>query len=67
MSDFVDPRFVDLLMLRLNETETRLKEVIVTGGIDNFNQYQLLRGQIEGVQFAKRDIEVIVEKIFVEE
>ncbi|QDP65540.1 MAG: hypothetical protein GOVbin152_52 [Prokaryotic dsDNA virus sp.] len=67
MSDFVDPRFVDLLMLRLNETETRLKEVIVTGGIDNFNQYQLLRGQIEGVQFAKRDIEEIVEKIFVEE
>ena len=67
MSDFVDPRFVDLLMLRLTETETRLKEVIVTGGIDNFNQYQLLRGQIEGVQFAKRDIEEIVEKIFVEE
>tara|TARA_R100000808_G_scaffold7102_3_gene20900 strand:- start:3855 stop:4058 length:204 start_codon:yes stop_codon:yes gene_type:complete len=67
VSDFVDPRFVDLLMLRLNETETRLKEVIVTGGIDNFNQYQLLRGQIEGVQFAKRDIEEIVEKIFVEE
>ena len=54
-------------MSRLNETESRLKDVIITGSIENFNQYELLRGQIEGVQFAKRDIEEIVEKIFVEE
>ena len=67
MNDFVDPRFVDLLMSRLNETESRLKDVIITGSIENFNQYELLRGQIEGVQSAKRDIEEIVEKIFVEE
>tara|TARA_R100001086_G_scaffold210351_1_gene126239 strand:+ start:763 stop:966 length:204 start_codon:yes stop_codon:yes gene_type:complete len=67
MNDFVDPRFIDLLMSRLNETESRLKDVIITGSIENFNQYELLRGQIEGVQFAKRDIEEIVEKIFVEE
>ena len=67
MNDFVDPRFIDLLMSRLNETESRLKDVIVTGAIDNFSQYELLRGQIEGVQFARRDIQEIVEKIFVEE
>jgi hypothetical protein len=67
MSDFVDPRFLDLLTSRLNETEDHLRETIIHGSVENHDMYNLLRGRIEGLELARRDIKEIVEQVMVEE
>tara|TARA_R110002020_G_scaffold44021_4_gene127195 strand:- start:2482 stop:2685 length:204 start_codon:yes stop_codon:yes gene_type:complete len=67
MSDFVDPRFLDLLTSRLNETEEHLKETLIFGSVENHDVYNLLRGRIEGLALARRDIKDIVDQVMVEE
>tara|TARA_R110000787_G_scaffold19819_1_gene59015 strand:- start:3624 stop:3827 length:204 start_codon:yes stop_codon:yes gene_type:complete len=67
MSDFVDPRFLDLLVSRLNDTEDHLKETIISGSVESYDQYNLIRGKIEGLKIARRDIQDIVNQVMVEE
>ena len=46
MADFVDPRFLDLLNSRLNDTEEHLVETLNHGSVEDFDKYNLLRGRI---------------------
>ena len=66
MADFVDPQFVDLILSRLNEAEARLTETLISGSIESMEQYKVVRGQIEGLQMAKREITEVSEKMFTE-
>ena len=66
MADFVDPQFVDLILSRLNEAEVRLTETLISGSIESMEQYKVVRGQIEGLQMAKREITEVSEKMFTE-
>ena len=66
MADFVDPQFVDLILSRLNEAEGRLTETLISGSIESMEQYKVVRGQIEGLQMAKREITEVSEKMFTE-
>tara|TARA_R110000822_G_scaffold19625_2_gene63894 strand:- start:1128 stop:1322 length:195 start_codon:yes stop_codon:yes gene_type:complete len=63
----VDTRFVDLLMSRLNETESILKDNLISGVIKDYSEYNLNRGKLEGIQLAKRDIEEIVNQVLIED
>jgi len=56
-----------LLTSRLNETEDHLRETIIHGSVENHDMYNLLRGRIEGLELARRDIKEIVEQVMVEE
>ena len=67
MTDFVDPRFLDLLLSRLNDTQSHLKDTLVSGSIENYDQYNLVRGKIDGLELAKRDIKEIADQVMVEE
>jgi hypothetical protein len=67
MTDFVDPRFLDLLVSRLNDTQEHLRDTLVSGSIENYDQYNLVRGKIEGLELAKRDIKEIVDQVMVEQ
>jgi hypothetical protein len=67
MADFVDPRFLDLLNSRLNDTEEHLVETLTHGSVEDFDKYNLLRGRIEGLELARRDIKEIVDQVMVEE
>jgi|TARA_R110000744_G_scaffold322330_1_gene428352 hypothetical protein len=62
----VDTRFVDLLMSRLNETESILKDNLISGVVKDYTEYSLSRGKLEGIQLAKRDIEEIVNQVLIE-
>jgi|TARA_R100000655_G_scaffold7418_4_gene20016 hypothetical protein len=66
MADFVDPQFIDLILSRLNEAEGRLTETLISGSIESMEQYKVVRGQIEGLQMAKREITEVSEKMFTE-
>mgnify|MGYP003624244868 FL=1 len=66
MADFVDPQFIDLILSRLNEAEGRLTETLISGSIETMEQYKVVRGQIEGLQMAKREITEVAEKTFTE-
>ena len=66
MADFVDPQFIDLILSRLNEAEVRLTETLIAGSIETIEQYKVVRGQIEGLQMAKREITEVAEKTFTE-
>lgn len=66
MADFVDPQFVDLILSRLNEAEVHLKGTLIAGSIESMEQYKVVRGQIEGLQMAKREITEVSEKMFTE-
>ena len=66
MADFVDPQFIDLILSRLNEAEGRLTETLISGSIETMEQYKGVRGQIEGLQMAKREITEVAEKTFTE-
>jgi len=66
MADFVDPQFIDLILSRLNESEGRLTETLISGSIESMEQYKVVRGQIEGLQMAKREITEVSEKMFTE-
>ena len=66
MADFVDPQFIDLILSRLNEAEVRLTETLISGSIESMEQYKVVRGQIEGLQMAKREITEVSEKMFTE-
>jgi|TARA_R100001129_G_C5254371_1_gene229279 hypothetical protein len=66
MADFVDPQFIDLILSRLNEAEGHLKETLIAGSIESMEQYKVVRGQIEGLQMAKREITEVSEKMFTE-
>ena len=63
----VDTRFADLLISRLNETESILEESILSGSIKNFEDYNLNRGKLEGIKLAKRDIEEIMNQVLIED
>ena len=63
----VDTRFADLLISRLNETETLLQESILSGSIKNFEEYKLNRGKLEGIKLAKRDIQEIMDQVLIED
>tara|TARA_R110002020_G_scaffold133429_2_gene297765 strand:- start:593 stop:799 length:207 start_codon:yes stop_codon:yes gene_type:complete len=67
MAGFVDPQFVDLLLSRLNDLENHHKEVLIAGSVDNIESYKLYRGQLEGVQIAKREIKQLAERVFVDQ
>ena len=66
MADFVDPQFIELILSRLNEAEGRLTETLISGSIETMEQYKVVRGQIEGLQMAKREITEVAEKTFTE-
>jgi len=66
MADFVDPQFIDLILSRLNEAEGRLTETLISGSIESMEQYKVVRGQIEGLQMAKREITEVSQKMFTE-
>ena len=66
MPDFVDPRFIDLILSRLNEQEQLLTEKLVSGSISTIEEYKLYRGQLEGLQMAAREIREVAEKTFTE-
>jgi|TARA_R110001583_G_scaffold8792_12_gene41615 hypothetical protein len=67
MAGFVDPQFVDLLLSRLNELEEHHKEVLLAGSVENIESYKLFRGQLEGIQIAKREIRQLAERVFVDQ
>ncbi len=67
MAGFVDPQFVDLLLSRLNELEEHHKEVLLSGSVENIESYKLFRGQLEGIQIAKREIRQLAERVFVDQ
>ena len=67
MSGFVDPRFVDLLLSRLNELESHHKEKLLAGSVEKIEEYKLYRGQREGIQTATREIREVAERVFVDE
>ena len=66
MADFVDPQFIDLILSRLNEAEGHLNETLIAGSIETMEQYKVVRGQIEGLQMAKREITEVSQKMFTE-
>ena len=67
MAGFVDPQFVDLLLSRLNELEEHHTEVLISGSGENIESYKLFRGQLEGIQIAKREIRQLAERVFTEQ
>tara|TARA_R100001377_G_scaffold73450_1_gene49432 strand:- start:1637 stop:1843 length:207 start_codon:yes stop_codon:yes gene_type:complete len=67
MSGFIDPQFVDLLLSRLNELQKRHEEKLITGSVESIEDYKLYRGQLEGIQFAAREIKEIAERTFVDD
>jgi len=56
-----------LLMSRLNETESILKDNLISGVIKDYSEYNLNRGKLEGIQLAKRDIQEIVNQVLIED
>ena len=67
MGGFVDPQFVDLLLSRLNELQERHEEKLITGSVESLEDYKLFRGQLEGIQFAIREIKEIAERTFTDD
>ena len=67
MGGFVDPQFVDLLLSRLNELQEPHEEKLITGSVESLEDYKLFRGQLEGIQFAIREIKEIAERTFTDD
>jgi hypothetical protein len=51
-----DYSFIEYLTERLNSEITRISNVIVDGEIKDLNEFYRLRGKIEGLRIALREI-----------
>ena len=51
-----DYSFTEYLTERLNDEITRISNVIIDGELKDFNEFYRLRGKIEGLRIALREI-----------
>ena len=51
-----DYSFTEYLTERLNDEITRISNVIIDGELKDFNEFYRLRGNIEGLRIALREI-----------
>ena len=51
-----DYSFIEYLTERLNSEITRISNVIIDGELKDFNEFYRLRGKIEGLRIALREI-----------
>ena len=51
-----DYSFTEYLTERLNDEITRISNVIIDGELKDFNKFYRLRGNIEGLRIALREI-----------
>ena len=51
-----DYSFTEYLTERLNDEITRISNVIIDGELKDFNEFYRLRGNIEGLRIAIREI-----------
>ena len=46
----------------LEQREAQVAEMLTSGGVQNFEQYQRLVGEVQGLVYAKEEIKSLLEK-----
>tara|TARA_R100001510_G_C7620670_1_gene181636 strand:+ start:82 stop:294 length:213 start_codon:yes stop_codon:yes gene_type:complete len=46
----------------LEQREEQVAEMLTSGGVQNFEQYQRLVGEVQGLVYAKEEIKSLLEK-----
>jgi len=46
----------------LEQRENQIAEILTSGGVQNFDQYQRLVGEVQGLVYAKEEIKSLLEK-----
>ena len=46
----------------LLKREEQIADILTSGGVQNFEQYQRLVGEVQGLVYAKEDIKALLEK-----
>ena len=58
-----DYTFTEFLTDRLNNEITRITDIIIDGDIKDLSEYSRLKGKIEGLRIALREITDVMDKV----
>jgi|TARA_R110000803_G_scaffold41582_1_gene89275 hypothetical protein len=58
-----DYTFTEFLTDRLNNEITRITDIIIDGDIKDLSEYNRLKGKIEGLRIALREITDVMDKV----
>ena len=46
----------------LEQREEQIADMLTSGGVQNFDQYQRLEGEVQGLVYAKEEIKTLLER-----
>ena len=58
VADFAKYVYINILLKR----EEQIADILSSGGVQNFEQYQRLVGEVQGLVYAREEIKALLEK-----